>query len=144
MGVINQVETAAIKEASGDKNKLFQRKLTALYTASSIEANENLDVVHAFGGGMEGSSDGSATMGLGAEVGFHSTTVSNYLLVVVQGSMSSGNGGNGMTGDNRVERGDISQRGEGLGLMSVDSTCGDVVYGHVDGDDVAGLEQALL
>ena len=43
MGVVSQVETAAIKEASGDKNKLFQRKLTGLYTAATIEANEQLD-----------------------------------------------------------------------------------------------------
>ena len=40
VGVVRQVETAAIKKAGSNKSAPFERQLTALYTRATLEAGE--------------------------------------------------------------------------------------------------------
>ena len=40
VGVVTQVETAAIKKAGDSRNKLFERRLSNLYTAATLEAGD--------------------------------------------------------------------------------------------------------
>ncbi len=43
VGVVRQIETAAIKAAGSNRYAPFERKLTALYTRSTLEASSSLD-----------------------------------------------------------------------------------------------------
>ncbi len=43
MGIVRQVETAALKAASANRSAPFERKLTALYTSSTLDAGEKAD-----------------------------------------------------------------------------------------------------
>jgi len=43
VGVVNQVETAALKAASDNKNTPFTRELTNLYTKATLIDQEGID-----------------------------------------------------------------------------------------------------
>jgi DNA mismatch repair protein MSH3 len=43
VGIVRQVETAALKAAGANKSAPFERKMTALYTSSTLEAGERAD-----------------------------------------------------------------------------------------------------
>jgi hypothetical protein len=78
VGIVRQVETAALKAAGANKSAPFERRLTALYTSSTLEAGEKADKL-----GEEGAMGTSQEMeamlaGAGGRP--------NYLLCVAEGA----------------------------------------------------------
>ena len=49
MGVCRQTESAALKAVSANRSAPFERKLTALYTAATLDAGERADKIGAGG-----------------------------------------------------------------------------------------------
>lgn len=45
VGIVRQIETAAVKAAGDNKYSPFERKLTALYTAATLDAGEKADKI---------------------------------------------------------------------------------------------------
>ena len=45
VGVVRQVETAALKSISDNKYQPFERRLTALYTPGTLEAGQRADKI---------------------------------------------------------------------------------------------------
>ncbi|NWI98090.1 MSH3 protein, partial [Pitta sordida] len=100
VGVIKQMETAALKAAGENKSTLFSRKLTALYTKSTLIGEDIL---------LEQMLDESVDV---EEVA--ADVPDNYLLCVCEGGDSPR--------DNR-RRGDVV-----MGIMAIQPTTGEVIF----------------
>ncbi|XP_010148324.1 PREDICTED: DNA mismatch repair protein Msh3-like, partial [Eurypyga helias] len=99
VGVVKQMETAALKAAGGNKSSLFSRKLTALYTKSTLIGE-----------------DVNPLLKLDESLGVEEVTADvpdNYLLCICE------------NGENLKDRkkGDVV-----IGIMAVQPTTGEVVF----------------
>ncbi|KAK9810008.1 hypothetical protein WJX72_003290 [[Myrmecia] bisecta] len=102
VGVVRQTETAALKAAGSNRYTPFTRKLTALYTRSTLEAGLLDDV---------GETELAQRSGPGADA-WSNAQLSNYLVCIVE-QPAAGHGGDGS-----VE----------IGLAAVETSTGDVLY----------------
>ncbi|NXX96164.1 MSH3 protein, partial [Centropus bengalensis] len=102
VGVIKQMETAALKAAGENKSSLFSRKLTALYTKSTLIGEDIL-----FNKNMASLDDSLGVEEVTADV------PDNYLLCVCE------------SGENLKNRkkGDIV-----IGIMAIQPTTGEVIF----------------
>eukprot|EP00884_Botryococcus_braunii_P017424 jgi/Botrbrau1/4365/Bobra.105_2s0012.1 len=115
VGVVRQVETAAMKKSGDNKYAPFERKLTAMYTRSTLEA-----------GGMEDVGEAGAEP---EEGGGPPTTerLSRYLVCVVEEEILD-------------KPGEVL-----LGMVAVETSTGDVLYAEfTDGVMRSNLEARLM
>ncbi|KAK9861330.1 hypothetical protein WJX84_009535 [Apatococcus fuscideae] len=118
VGVVRQIETAAIKAAGSNRYAPFERKLTALYTRSTLEAGILDDV---------GKSEMEA--GRSSEGSWSNERLSSYLACVVERPAG------GVSTDADVI----------VGLVVVETSTGDVLYDEFrDGMMRSTLEARLL
>ena len=126
VGVVRQVETAAIKKAGSNRSAPFERQLTALYTRATLEAGE----LAAGSSSGPAAGEGPPSPGGGEEAApaaepelalqhprWSSERLSSYLLCVVE-EPAAGEGGGGGRGGGAVE----------LGVVAVEASTGDVLY----------------
>ncbi|KAG6034278.1 Mismatch repair protein msh3 [Claviceps citrina] len=115
VGVVRQVETAALKKAGDNRNAPFVRKLTNLYTKGTY-----IDEVGELNQQAEGAPAGG------------------YLLCITETEAKSKGGGGGGGGGGMDERVDV-------GILAVQPATGDIIYDHFqDGFMRSEVETRLL
>ena len=130
VGVVRQTQTAALKKASGDASGPFERKLTAVFTAATVDAGGVEDVGEGESFAASSSSSSFAAHGCGA---------SAFLLVIAEEPAGNLNGGEDHSSDS--DSGDFVS----LGLAAFDAASGDARWASLDdGASRSALERALL
>ena len=110
VGLVQQVETAALKRAGGNRGAPFERRVTAVYTRSTVDAG--LGELFAPAGGGAGAGEGEAEDGAGpaeAPAGRRAGE-GNYLACVAEAPAAG------------------PRAGAELGLVAVEVSCGEVLW----------------
>lgn len=132
VGVVRQTETAALKKASSERSGPFERKLTAIFTAATVDAGGEDDVGGDFAAGS--SSHSFSTHGCGA---------SAFLLIVADAPTGAEDPEEAQNNDDddSTSSSDLIS----LGLAAFDAASGDARWACLDdGTARSALERALL
>lgn len=120
VGIVRQVETAAIKAAGQNRNQPFERKLTAMYTKATLEAGE-LGALVKPSAGVDGvdadEEEGAASETLRQDSGAYSNEHRSAYLVCIIEEPVDGTSGSGGT----VE----------AAIVAVETSTGQVLYSQV-------------
>lgn len=122
VGVVQQMETAAVKAQGKNKSAPFERKLTRVYTKGTMVDNFDMEF------------SGSKLAGNNQKVG--------YLLALTEGKFGSqkqkkNNSSGSKTTESKIQR---------IGMMAVQTTTGEIMYDEFDDNSVmhTELETRLL
>lgn len=114
--MVRQIETAALKAAGSNKAAPFERRLTALYTRSTIEAGDHTDIAGGKMGRGQGSvpdEDDDAPEPDQPPASVAPAALNSYLLCVVE-----------------AEQADSFGKAE-IGVVAIETSTGDVLYAQV-------------
>ncbi|KAI8469096.1 MAG: muts domain V-domain-containing protein [Monoraphidium minutum] len=145
VGVCRQTETAALKAASSNRSAPFERRLTALYTASTLDAGERADKI---------GEEGAMAESQGLDALMPRAGGGSYLMVVAEAEAGGGGeegraapagGGQGGAPPPAEQEAGAHAPPPRVGVVAVDAASGDVVWGLTSSGLVqSGLEAALL
>ncbi|KAG2483848.1 hypothetical protein HYH03_017301 [Edaphochlamys debaryana] len=126
VGVVRQTETAALKAAGSNRSAPFERAVTALYTAATLEAGRRADKI-----GEEGALDELQDLPSAAPAGG-----SAHMLFVAEGPPPAAAAAAAAAGMKAGAAAGGAAAETQLGVLCVDLAGGDIVYG-ICGDDVS-------
>lgn len=127
VGVVRQVETAALKRASDKSSGPFERKLCEVYSRGTLVADGNIDSRGAYGGGTDASSAAAFIVAIYEERSCDSVQVSSLGMGLAEQKTS------------------MSRNSPRTALVAVDTGTGEIIFDVFD-DDVmrSALETRLM
>ncbi|KAL0026611.1 hypothetical protein WJX77_010338 [Trebouxia sp. C0004] len=125
VGVVRQMETAAIKASGSSKYTPFTRKLTAVYTRATLEAGDKEHV-------------GEGSVSERADASWSNQELSHYLVCVVEAEASHA------ATASQESPAQAAQADVHIGVVAVEISTGDVLYGQFRDGLLRGELEACL
>ncbi|KAL3139906.1 hypothetical protein ABBQ38_004198 [Trebouxia sp. C0009 RCD-2024] len=126
VGVVRQMETAAIKASGSNKYTPFTRKLTAVYTRATLEAGDKEHV-------------GEGSVSERADASWSNQDLSHYLVCVVEADAPSHSSSVPDAPASQSAQADVE-----IGVVAVEISTGDVLYGQFRDGLLRGELEACL